>query len=123
MKKFVKLAVCAFVFAFAVSAFAGDGRLVLNQDATLNGTVVKAGEYKVKWDEAGNVSVLKGRTVVATGTGKVAWSKQKNDRNAAVMLRQDDGTRKLIEFQFAGKKEVLQLADGAGNTASGANAN
>lgn len=123
MKKLSKFAVCAFVLSFAVSAFAGEGRLSLIDDAKINGTLVKAGEYKVKWDEAGSVSILSGKKVVATSNAKVTWANEKNARSAAVMVKQDDGSKKVIELQFSGKKEVLQLSDSGSGTASGANAN
>lgn len=124
MKKFSKLAVCAFVLTFAVSAFAGEGRLTLLGDAKVNGTVVKAGEYKVQWDNAGAVSILSGKKVVASATAKVATASEKNSRNAAVVVKQDDGSKKLIELQFSGKKEVLKLAEGgSGSAENSANSN
>jgi len=119
-KKFSKLAVCAFVLTFAVSAFAGDGSLSLHQDTKVNGTLLKAGDYKVKWDDAGSVSILSGKKVVATAYGKVDWAKEKSQRSAAVSV-QDGDAPKVIELQFSGKKEILKLSDGgSAGTASGA---
>ena len=123
MKKFSKFAVCAFVLSFAVSAFAGEGRLALTGDAKVNGTLLKAGEYKVQWDNAGSVSILQGKKVVATANAKVDTAAEKNSRNAAVVVKQDDGSKKVIELQFSGKKEVLKLAEGSTSTEVGANSN
>lgn len=123
MKKFSKFAVCAFVLSFAVSAFAGDGKLVLHQETTVNGSTLKAGDYKVKWDDSGAVSILSGKKVVATASAKVATAEHGSRQSAAVIERQQDGSFKLSEIQFQGKKQSLQLTDGsASGTASGANA-
>lgn len=125
MKKFSKLAVCAFVLTFAVSAFAGEGKgtFTLHQDAVLNGETLKAGRYKVKWDEAGNVSLLSGKKVVTTTNAKIVPAKKGFAHSAAVMERQADGSLKLVELQLEGKKQSLQLSEGgSAGTASGANA-
>ncbi len=53
----------------ASSAFAANkGSLTLVNPATINGTQLKAGDYKLQWDGTGpavEVSIMKGNTVVA----------------------------------------------------------
>lgn len=112
MKKFMKLSVCAFVLTFATAAFAGEGRLTLNEDAKVNGTLVKAGEYKVEWTEAGSVSIRKGREVVASATATVTTAARKSRLNAATLVKESDGSKRVSQIEFGGKKEVLKLSGG-----------
>ena len=76
MKLITKLGVIALILAFAVVAFAGNSAsLRLNNDATVSGTKLAAGDYKVTVDGAGpDVKVIFAQDgkVKATVSGTLA---------------------------------------------------
>jgi hypothetical protein len=99
----------------ASSAFAGTkADLVLQSPTTVNGTKLKAGEYKLQWDGSGpnvEVSIMQGKTVVAKVPAKVVDLKAPSQNNAAVVKSNDDGTSTLAGARFEGKKFSLELGD------------
>jgi hypothetical protein len=99
----------------ACSAFAASkADLVLQNPATVNGTKLKAGEYKLEWDGAGpnvEVSIKQGRKVLAKVPAKLVDLNSAPDNNAAVVKLSDDGGRTLAGARFAGKKFAIQLED------------
>lgn len=99
----------------ASSAFAATkADLVLQSPTTINGTKLKAGEYKLQWDGSGpnvEVSVIQGKTVVAKVPAKVVDLKAPSQNNAAVVKTNDDGTSTLAGARFEGKKFALELGD------------
>jgi hypothetical protein len=99
----------------ASSAFAGTkADLVLQNPTTINGTKLKAGEYKLQWDGTGpnvEVSILQGKTVVAKVPAKVIDLKAPSQNSAAVVKSNDDGTSTLAGARFEGKKFSLELGD------------
>ncbi len=107
----------------ASSAFAGTkGDLVLQSPATVNGTKLKAGEYKLQWDGTGpnvEVSITQGKTVVAKVPAKVVDLKAPSPNNAAVVKNNDDGTSTLAGARFEGKKFALELGDSSDGMQAG----
>jgi hypothetical protein len=99
----------------ASSAFAATkADLVLQNPTTINGTKLKAGEYKLQWDGSGpnvEVSITQGKTVVAKVPAKVVDLKTPSQNNAAVVKTNDDGTSTLAGARFEGKKFALELGD------------
>ena len=73
----------------ASSAFAATkAELVLQSPTSVNGTKLKAGEYKLQWDGTGpnvEVSIMQGKTVVAKVPAKVV------DLKAAVAKQRSPG--------------------------------
>ena len=76
----------------ASSAFAATkAHLTLNSPATINGTKLKAGDYKLEWDGSSSnveVSIIQGKTRARESTGKSnrperARSEQRGRRAAA----------------------------------------
>ena len=68
--------------------------ITLYHDASLNGTVIPAGEYQVKYDTEGttaNVKFLKGKKEVASASGQVKTLDQKLNANQ-VVLQNGSGT-------------------------------
>ena len=70
-----KSLVMGLVLLLAGSAFAASkASLTLNHDTTVNGTKLKAGDYKLQWDGSGpdvEVSIVRGKNVVAKVPAKL----------------------------------------------------
>jgi hypothetical protein len=99
----------------ASSAFAGTkGNLQLNHPVTINGTQLKAGDYKVEWDGSGpnvEVSILQGKNVVAKVPAHVVDLSTASQSNAAVTKKNDDGSTTLAGVRFEGKKFALEVGE------------
>ena len=105
------LALLVATSAFAASD-ANKGSLTTMADVTVNGKVVPAGEYQLRWEGTGpnvQLNILKGKTVVATTTARRVDIDKSPASDAAVVKGNDDGSRSLSEVRFAGKKYVLVL--------------
>ena len=117
MKKvWSKVAVLGLVLAVATSLFASaSGTLRISEPVQVNGKTIAAGEYKVKWEGTSNaeVSILKGKQVVATAPGRVVDMSNASPVDAAVLYKNADGSRTVKEIRFAGKKFALALGDEA----------
>ena len=96
------------------SAFAASkANFTLNSDTSVNGTKLKAGEYKLEWDGSGpnvEVSILKGRKVVAKVPAKLV-DLEKASNNDAAVLKQNGGDSTLAGVRFQGKKYALELGE------------
>jgi hypothetical protein len=109
-----KAAVLGMVLAVATSMFAASsGTLTVSEPVQINGKTIAAGEYKVKWEGTSNteVSILKGKQVVATATARVVEMSSAPHSDAAVLSKNADGTRTLKEIRFGGKKQSLALGE------------
>src|SRR5579859_3087152 len=99
----------------ASSAFASSkATLSLTTPATVNGTKLKAGEYKLQWEGTGpnvEVSILQGKNVVAKVPGKVVDLSSASQNTAAVVRRNDDGSNTLSGARFEGKKYALEIGE------------
>jgi hypothetical protein len=97
----------------ASSAFAANkGSLTLINPASINGTQLKAGDYRLEWDGAGpavEVSIMKGKSVVAKVPGKVVDLSAPAQNNAAIVQKSDSGPNTLSGARFEGKKFALEL--------------
>jgi hypothetical protein len=114
-----KTVVMGLALLLTSSAFAATkANLTLNNPTTVNGTKLKAGEYKLEWDGTGpnvQVNVLQGKKVVVTVPAKVVDLPTPSQNDAAVINHNDDGTTSLAGARFQGKKfalEVGQSSDG-----------
>jgi hypothetical protein len=100
----------------ASSAFAATkATLALTSPAVVNGTKLNAGEYKVQWDGTGpnvEVSILKGKNVVAKTTAKLVDLNSPAPNSAAVTSKTSDGSNALTGIRFEGKKYALEIGDG-----------
>jgi hypothetical protein len=99
----------------ASSAFAATkASLTLQSPATINGTTLKPGDYKLQWDGSGpnvEVSIIQGKSVLAKVQAKVVDLNVPAQNNAAVVKRNDNGTSTLAGARFEGKKFALELGD------------
>jgi hypothetical protein len=110
-----KSLVLGLALLLASSAFAGTkANLQLSNPVTLNGTTLKAGDYKVQWDGSGpnvEVSILKGKNVVAKVPAHVVELQTAAPSDAAVTKKNDSGPSTLAGLRFEGKKVALELGE------------
>jgi hypothetical protein len=99
----------------ASTAFAATkASLNLPNATVVNGTKLKAGDYKLEWEGSGpnvEVNILKGKDVVAKVPAHVVDLQSPAQNNAAVVKHNDDGTSALAGVRFQGKKYALELSD------------
>jgi len=108
-----KSAVMGLALLLASSAFAASkANMTLNHPTTVNGTQLKAGDYKLEWEGSGpdvQVSIIQGKNVVAKVPAKVVELNSKAANDAAVLKSNADGTTSLTEARFAGKNFSLKM--------------
>ena len=110
-----KSVVMGLALLLASSAFAANkGSLTLLNPATVSGTKLKAGDYKLEWDGSGpdvQVSIMQGKNVVAKVPAKVVDLSAPAQDNAAVVNKSDSGSNTLTGARFAGKKYALEIGE------------
>jgi hypothetical protein len=108
-----KSLVLGLALLLASSAFAATkGNLQLTNPVTLNGTTLKAGDYKVQWDGAGpnvELSILQGKNVVAKVPAHLVELQSAASNDAAVTHQNSSGPNSLAGIRFQGKKTALEL--------------
>jgi hypothetical protein len=112
-----------FALILASAAFAADkGNLQVSNPVTVNGTTLKAGEYKLQWTgTTGNVelSILKGKNVVAKVPAHVVDLSAPSANDAAIVSNGDNGAKTLTGVRFEGKKYALDLGDASDSMQAG----
>jgi hypothetical protein len=112
MKSIVKMFAIALVLMLAVSAFAGNTASVrLTTDATVAGTKLTAGEYKVTIDGTGpevKVIFAQGKDVKATVSGTATEEKAAPEFSSVVTNKTADGV-KIAEIRLAKNKSVVKF--------------
>lgn len=87
--------------------------LTFSDDLNVNGTVVKKGDYKVVFnEETGELSILKGRKVVAKSSVRLEMRVQKA-KHTEVLTRQSDMGTALISITFGGSDQSVVLSQTA----------
>jgi hypothetical protein len=117
-----KSVVMGLALLMASSAFAATkASLNLQSPTTVNGTKLKAGEYKLEWDGTGavEVSIMQGKNVVAKVPAKVVELNAAAPNSAAVVQKNDDGTTSLTGARFEGKKYSLELGESSDSAQAG----
>jgi len=118
-----KSLVMGLALMLATSAFASDkGKLQIYNPVTVNGTTLKAGDYKLEWTgTAGNVelSIIQGKNVLAKVPAHVVDLKSPSANDAAVINNGDNGTKTLAGVRFEGKKFALELGDSTDSMQAG----
>jgi len=101
----------------ATSAFAANkGSLTVQEPVTVNGTKLAAGDYKVQWEGTGpsvEVSITQGKKVIAKVPAHVVNLDQPSQSDAAVVKKNEDGSKSLSEVRLSGKKFALALGEEA----------
>src|SRR5258706_5953786 len=112
---FAALMICALA---SVAAAAKDKvkteSVTFAQDIMVNGTLVKAGSYQIKFNEqTGELSILKDGKVKAKTTAQLQARNEKA-RDTAVKTLDKGGVAELIGFSFGGSKQDLVVGAGSG---------
>jgi len=115
--------VLGLALTLASSAFAvSKANLILNNPTSINGTKLKAGEYKLEWDGAGpnvEVSILQGKKVVTKVPAKIVDLDKAPVNDAALLKQNGDGTTSLSGARFSGKKFALELGEASDGMQAG----
>jgi len=84
------------------------------QDIMVNGTLVKAGDYQVKFNEqTGELSILKGGKVKAKTTAQLQ-SRSEKAKNTSVRTLEKGGTVELIGITFGGSTQEVVVGASSG---------
>jgi hypothetical protein len=101
----------------ATSAFAANkGTLQVQDVVTVNGTKLAPGDYKLQWEGTGpsvELSIMQGKKVVAKVPAHMVDLEKPSSLDAAVVKRNDDGSKTLSEVRLSGKKYSLALGEEA----------
>ncbi len=112
----------------ATGAFAASkGSLQVSAPVSVAGKQLPAGSYEVKWEGSGpnvELSILKGKNVVAKVPAHLVDLNRSPEDNAAVVRTSSDGSRELAQIRFSGRKQALEIgqesaASGSGGSDSG----
>jgi hypothetical protein len=110
-----KSVVMGLALMLASSAFAATkASLNLQHPTIINGTKLKAGDYKLEWDGSGpnvEVSIIQGKNVLTKVPAKVVDLSSPSQNSAAVVTLNSDGTSTLSGARFEGKRFALELGD------------
>ncbi len=121
---FSKSLVMGLALLLASSAFAvTKANMTLINPASINGTKLKPGDYKLQWEGTGpavEVSIMQGKTVLAKVQGKLVDLSAPAPNNAAIVQKSSDGNSTLSGARFEGKKFALQLGDSSDGMQGGA---
>ena len=125
MKRFMKLFMVALIVGAlaSVSVLAGDkGKvekktITFPEDVMVNGTLVKAGDYEVKFDDAINeLSIIKNGEVKVKTAAHLAARADKA-KNTALRTVDQNGVASLIGVTFGGSTQDVMV--GANGSMSG----
>ncbi len=114
MKAVCKVLVLALVLGLALSALAANansGTIVLRNEATVNGTKLPAGEYKVTLEGTGKevkVNFMQNNKVVASSSGKIVDGTTAPEFSAVVMDKVN-GANVIQEVRLAKLKGLVLL--------------
>jgi hypothetical protein len=118
-----KSVVMGLAVLLASSAFAATkANLSLQNPTVINGTKLKAGDYKLQWEGSGpnvELSIMQGKTVFAKVAAKVVDLNSPAQANATVVKHNDDGTSTLTGARFEGKKFALEMGDASDGMQAG----
>ena len=93
-------------------AIANAATMTVSSPLWINGTQLKPGDYKVEWEGSGpevQVSILRGKNVIAKVPAKVVDLEKNAPNDAAVVKTNGDGSTTLAGLRFQGKKTALEL--------------
>ena len=129
--KLTKIAVLSLALLLSTSMFAAtasSGSMSLTHAVQLNGTQLKPGDYKITWEGTGpdvKVSVMQGKTVVATAPAHLREVEKSYSSNATLLQTNSDGSSALGGIRFGGKKVALDFVQetAAAGMKSGASSN
>lgn len=103
----------------AGSAFASDtnkGSLHLEDNVQVEGKQLRPGNYRVEWNGTGpnvELKILNGKNTIATVPARVVTGNASPNSDGYATKKDADGTTKLTQIFFSGKKYELDLGQGA----------
>lgn len=107
--------VLALLLTSSAFAAATKASLQLANAVSVNGTTLKAGDYKIQWEGTGpnvEVSFIQGKDVVAKAQAHVVELQAPAANTAALTRENGSGTNTLNALRFQGKKFSLELGEG-----------
>jgi len=114
---FAALMICALA---SITAFAAakdkvkTESVTFTQDVMVNGTLVKAGDYQVKFNEqTGELSILKGGKVKAKASAQLQ-SRSAKARDTSVRTLDKGGVAELIAVTFGGSTQDVVIGASSG---------
>jgi hypothetical protein len=88
--------------------------VTFTQDTMVNGTLVKAGDYQIKFNEqTGELSILKDGKVKAKTSAQLQ-SRSEKAKNTSVRTLEKGGTAELIGVTFGGSTQDLVVGASSG---------
>ncbi|HXG68189.1 MAG TPA: hypothetical protein VNO70_24040 [Blastocatellia bacterium] len=110
--------VCAITNLAALAA-EKSARVTLPEDVTVNGTLVKKGDYQVAYDEQSRaLTISKAGAEVARSTARIE-SRKRKAKNTEITTATKNNPPALQSIVFAGDNQVIILDGGRGQNASG----
>ena len=122
MKRFINGFFLALVIGAlaSISAFGGDKNkgekktVTFPEDVMVNGTMIKAGDYQVQFDETtGELAILKDGKVKAKTAAHVE-ARSSKAKDTSLRTREEGGMAQLIGVTFSGSNEDV-IVSGAGS--------
>ena len=109
------LALCALMTATGFAKTKSE-EVTLPQDVVINGTLVKKGVYKLKFDEqTGEMLLLKGKKVVARTSARIE-KREKEAARTEIGTIQDGEAKALRSITFRGERETIVMHEKGGAT-------
>ena len=97
----------------AVPVLAAHREVHLRQDVKLQGSVIPAGTYTLRWKDEGaseiEVNVFSGRNVVARATGTRVVLDKAAPQDAVVFQLDGQGGRELSRILSAGRRDAIRF--------------
>jgi len=118
-----KSLVLGLTLLLASGAFAATkANLQLADAVTVNGTQLKAGDYKLTWEGSGpnvELSITQGNNVVAKVPAHLVELQKAAPQSAAITQKNNSGPNSLTAVRFQGKKIALELGEASGGMQAG----
>ncbi len=118
-----KSLVMGLALLLASSAFAATkAGLQLSNPVLVNGTTLKAGDYKVQWEGSGpsvELSIMQGKNVLAKVPAHIVDLQTPAANDAAVTRKNDSGPNSLSGLRFQGKKFAIELGEASDGMQAG----
>ena len=113
LRRISKSVVIAMALLLATAAFAANkGSLSVREPVKVAGTQLKAGNYKLAWEGTGQnveLSIMQGKNVVAKTQARMVDLNNASPSDAAVLVKDSDGSKSLSQIRFGGKKYALAV--------------
>jgi hypothetical protein len=103
--------VLALVSLTATAAFARNKRatVTFSEDTIVNGTMVKKGDYEIKFDQTSNELLIRRHGKVVAQAAASTQPTGKKARETALNLANDGTDYKLISVAFSGSRSLVVL--------------